>query len=58
MDTKPQPGARPPEKKPPAPHHLQTIREVKGLRLLDRKDDAIHLGPTGTRDQTRSPTSL
>ena len=58
MDTKPQPGARPLEKKAPAPHPFQTIRKVKGLRMLDRKDDAIHLGPTGTRDQTRSPTSL
>lgn len=42
----------------PRPPHLTTIREVRGIHVLDHKDDAIHPGPTGTRAMTRSVTAL
>lgn len=58
MDRKPKTPVRPGDKKPATPRHITTIREVKGIHVLDHKDDAIHPGPTGTRDQARSVTSL
>jgi len=58
MDEKPKIPARPGDKTPETPPHITTIREVKGIHVLDHKDDAIHPGPTGTRDMARSVTSL
>lgn len=58
MEKTPKTPQRPGDKKPAVAPHITTIREVKGIHVLDHKDDAIHPGPTGTREQARSATSL